>query len=207
MRNTLEDIAQTLKEARERKGLSQRALAELADMPQSHISKIENGGVDLRLSSLVEIGRALDLEVALLPRKTVPAVQSIVRNASESASLSFSGAGALSNASAASRQLARLQENIRAALAKYPEFKEVAQLQRQVRELERLPVLHKKTIESVRKANTALKNIENIVNNAKAAAAIRNVTKDLERLRNVEVHGFAPEVKVKPAYSLEDDDG
>lgn len=76
-----EHIAQTLLEARKRKGLSQRALADLAGVPQSHISRIESGAVDLRLSSLIELSRALGLELELVPRSAVPAVQSIVRSA------------------------------------------------------------------------------------------------------------------------------
>ncbi len=45
----IEPIAQALREARKRKGISQRALSNLAGVPQSHISKIESGAVDLRL--------------------------------------------------------------------------------------------------------------------------------------------------------------
>ena len=45
----------------------------------SHVSKIENGAVDLRVSSLAELARALDLELTLVRRKTVPAVRSITR--------------------------------------------------------------------------------------------------------------------------------
>ena len=75
-----DDIAKALKKARENKGLSQRALSTKAGVPQSHISKIESGAVDLRLSSLIELARALDLELALVPRQTLPAIQSIVRN-------------------------------------------------------------------------------------------------------------------------------
>lgn len=75
-----EQILKSLKEARKRKGLSQRELSAKSGVPQSHISKIENGGVDLRVSSLVALARVLDLELALVPRKTVPAVKSIVRS-------------------------------------------------------------------------------------------------------------------------------
>lgn len=74
-----EHVAASLKAARTSKGLSQRALAQIAGVPQSYISKIESGRVDLRLSSLVDIARALDLELALVPRKAMPAVQSIAR--------------------------------------------------------------------------------------------------------------------------------
>ena len=74
-------IGKTLKQARTTKGLSQAALAKLAGVPQSHISKIETSGVDLRLSSLAEIARALDLELMLVPRKVVPATRSLIRQA------------------------------------------------------------------------------------------------------------------------------
>lgn len=75
-----EALATTLKSARERKGLSQRDLSALAGVPQSHISKIETAGVDLRISSLAALANALDLEIALVPRKAVPAVKSISRS-------------------------------------------------------------------------------------------------------------------------------
>jgi len=58
-----EDIIRELKQAREAKGLSQRALSQRTHVPQSHISKIESGGTDIRLSSLIELARALDLEL------------------------------------------------------------------------------------------------------------------------------------------------
>lgn len=76
----LEKIADRLKRVREEKGLSQRALAQLTGVPQSHISKIESGAVDIRLSSLVEIARALELELELVPRPALPAVQAIIRS-------------------------------------------------------------------------------------------------------------------------------
>lgn len=74
-----DQILKNLKRARKAKGLSQRELSAKSGVPQSHISKIENGAVDLRVSSLVALARTLDLELELVPRKTVPAVQSIVR--------------------------------------------------------------------------------------------------------------------------------
>ena len=80
MAYAIEDIARTLKDARRRKGLSQRALSALSGIHQYQISKIENGAVDLRLSSLIELARALDLDLKLVPRKAVPAVDSVVRS-------------------------------------------------------------------------------------------------------------------------------
>lgn len=86
MTYSTEHIAKTLREARESKGLSQRALSAISGVPQGHISKIETGAVDLRLSSLIELGRALDLELTLVPRNTLPAVRSIVRTSARAAS-------------------------------------------------------------------------------------------------------------------------
>lgn len=77
MSYTIEHIARALRKAREAKGLSQRELGRKAGVPQGHISKIENGAVDLRLSSLVALARTLDLELALVPRKVVPALKSL----------------------------------------------------------------------------------------------------------------------------------
>lgn len=74
-----EDIALTLRRTREAMGLTQRALSAKAGVPQSHISKIENGAVDLRVSSLVELSRVLDLEVMLVPRRSVSLVNTMVR--------------------------------------------------------------------------------------------------------------------------------
>lgn len=75
----LADIAANIRSARKAKGLTQQQLGQRIGLPQSHISKIENGTVDLQLSSLVEIARALDLEVTLLPRQALPALSSILR--------------------------------------------------------------------------------------------------------------------------------
>lgn len=75
-----EYIASTLKTARENKGLSQRELGARSGVPQGHISKIENGAVDLRVSSLVALARILDLELTLVPRKSLSAVRSIMRS-------------------------------------------------------------------------------------------------------------------------------
>jgi predicted transcriptional regulator len=49
-------------------------------VPQSHISKIESGAVDLRVSSLIALARALDLELFVAPKKSTPAIKSIIRS-------------------------------------------------------------------------------------------------------------------------------
>jgi len=63
--------------ARLQKRLSQIQLAKQLGMTQATISRAENG-LDLRLSTLVDIARALDLEPLLAPRSLVPAIESLV---------------------------------------------------------------------------------------------------------------------------------
>ena len=75
------DIAARLQAARKAKGLSQRELSDLPGVPQAQISRIEVGTVDLRLSSLMALAHALDLELTLVPRKAMPAVRSLSRDA------------------------------------------------------------------------------------------------------------------------------
>lgn len=74
---SIEYLVKSIKSAREQKGLSQRALGKKVGLPQSHLSKIENGEVDLKVSSLVEISRALELELILVPTRDLPAVKGL----------------------------------------------------------------------------------------------------------------------------------
>jgi transcriptional regulator with XRE-family HTH domain len=80
-----EHLVRALKAARKEKGLSQRDLSAQAGVPQSHISKIESGAVDIKLSSLIELSRVLGLEPVLAPRKLLPAVQAILRSGADTA--------------------------------------------------------------------------------------------------------------------------
>src|SRR6476660_9948205 len=75
----LEPIVAALRTAREAKGLSQRALSAATGVPQSHISRIEAGKVNVQLSSLLTLARYLDLEVVLVSRALVPAIEAIKR--------------------------------------------------------------------------------------------------------------------------------
>ncbi len=78
MAHSIQLLTDALKSAREKRGLSQRAFSREIGVPQSRISKIESGAVDLRTSNLLELSRALGLEVMLVPRQLVPAVKSVI---------------------------------------------------------------------------------------------------------------------------------
>lgn len=193
-----EHMATILRNARENKGLSQRDLGAVAGVPQSHISKIEKGGVDLRLSSLIELARALDLELALVPRAAVPTVQSIVRSAASAADGK--------QARLALKDLSRFEDTIarnRSALPFTPE--ELAELQQQLLLLSRFNLSEpdRKTIQSAHKALRAY------LSDHKNLNSLREALARLKDLRNRVVHRPAPSSApepVRPAYTLDEDD-
>lgn len=193
-----ERIATILRNARETKGLSQRDLSAVSGVPQSHISKIEQGAVDLRLSSLVELARTLDLELILVPRPAVLAVQSIVR--------STAPASDGKQARLALKDLNRFEQTIirnRSALPLISE--ELADVQRQLRFLSHFHLSEpdRKTIRSAHKAlRTHLSDHRNLND-------LRQAFADVKDLRNRVTHRPAtlsgPQ-PVRPAYTLEEDD-
>ncbi len=75
----MEQLITTLKDARKRKNLSQQALAKKLGVPQSHISKIENGKINPTIASILEIARTLDMELMAIPKKYVHAVAGLTR--------------------------------------------------------------------------------------------------------------------------------
>lgn len=77
-KSNLAAIAKALREARQAKRLSQRALSARSGATQAQISRIENGEVDLQVSSLIELARALDLDVVLVPRKDLLAIETVL---------------------------------------------------------------------------------------------------------------------------------
>ena len=54
-------LGRRLSQLRERRGLSQTQLADMAQIGRAHLSQIENGAVAARIDTLYAIARALDL--------------------------------------------------------------------------------------------------------------------------------------------------
>lgn len=199
MNYTITQIADKLKAEREAQGLSQRALSKLAGVPQGHISKIENGTVDLRLSSLIELARALNLELALVPRKTLPAVNSIVRSSDRSAAKSPG------NDPLTSRELKRIQSTITTLSRTHPSIKELAQIQRQLNDIQHFRV-PKSALETIQQASQALQAINFETGQFDA---IRKILSEFQSARNALAHASSelPALEtMRSAYSLGDDD-
>ena len=186
-----DEILQTLKQARERSGLSQRDLGARVGVPQSHLSKIEGGGTDLRLSSLVELARALDYELVLVPRKLLPAVEAIVGNASSALSEDARQRTAVLNrAMATSARLSRT----------HPETAELERLTQTFRELGNFQ-LEASDLDTMRRVTDRLMKLPS---GPAALTAIQNSAKQLREMRNRIAHALP--ASPRPAYSLDEED-
>lgn len=197
MSYAIEEIADTLRTAREARGLSQRELSARSGVPQGHISKIENGTVNLTLSSLVELARALELELTLVPRKSLPAVQAIVRSA----------AGDDKEADVrkrADRELTQLKNIVSSLPDQAMPRSEFEQYSRMLRDLEHFR-LSKSDLETIRNATSAFKNIKLM---SEDWSTIRQSLQEIKNLRNYIAHGRLGESReaIRPAYSLDEDD-
>lgn len=73
------ELLEQLRAARLAQGLSQRELGERIGLPQSNIARLESGGADPSLSKILELARALDLDLKLVPRKALSAIKGALR--------------------------------------------------------------------------------------------------------------------------------
>lgn len=73
------ELRAEIKQARGRKGWSQRQLGAAVGLPQPHISAIEAGGIVPRFDTVLDLVRVLEMDLLLVPRSLVPAVQSLIR--------------------------------------------------------------------------------------------------------------------------------
>ena len=180
-------IATALKEARELKSLTQRGLSARSGVPQAKISRIEREGADMQITTLISLARALDLEVELVPRKALPALETIVR----STATTWSDPGkrfrdlrqALQNVTTPdipSTTLEELQSHIR-MLANFPPTAEVM---------------------------AEVKSFTTWLSKAKSPdlATFDRHAREIKRLRKELAHARLPDSPPRPAYSLDDED-
>ncbi|MBU0504443.1 helix-turn-helix domain-containing protein, partial [bacterium] len=82
MQKYISHVVETISQCRKNKKMSQCELAEKVGIPQSHLSKIESGKVNIRLDSLTEILSALGLELVVIPRQKRGLIQQIISESS-----------------------------------------------------------------------------------------------------------------------------
>ncbi len=73
------DIGRSLKQARLDASLTQEQVADLAGISRPRYRDIETGVAAARATTLMNIARALGLEMMLVPQAMVPAVESLLR--------------------------------------------------------------------------------------------------------------------------------
>lgn len=195
-RYSIEHLVSTLRSAREAKGLSQRVFATQAKIPQSRLSKIESGAVDLQLSSLIEIARELDLEIMLVPRKLVPAVEALTRNDERKSQPNQTASWALPELTRISKAAHSLQSAPQAS-------RYVQQIIRvaKVLEAEEISSRDHQTIRHVAHILTHLKP------NSHALPLLREAAQTLQGMSNVLARRAAETPATqRPAYSLNEED-
>lgn len=195
MRYETQEIADRLREAREAKQLSQRELSRLAGVPQAQISRIETNNVDLRLSSLVAIANALDLEIALVPRKAVPAIKSIMRQTTDRNVI---------QSTAIDKEMQRLQKAIRTLQIEAPALPELQDLRKALASIQRLQV-DTRFLDNLRSLRRTIER----ANITEQWNGIFDAANGMKALRNQIAH-FGPTSEQRnanrPAYSLDEED-
>lgn len=199
MRAGIDEIAASVRAARQAKAMTQKELGQRVGLPQSHISKIEKGAVDLQLSSLVEIARALDLEVKLVPRKALPAVEGAVRAHGTTAETS--------RALNLLNEQAQLAERIKGS---FPDLSQIEGFLNAIRNILKLQ-FDAAQLKALDEALQPAKRLKSLVEAqgaaSKLAKQLEEATSSLRHFRNIQVHTPLIETRRQlPAYRLEEDD-
>ena len=202
----LTPVITALTAARHRAGLSQRALADKVGLAQSHISKIERGAVDPQITSLLEIARALSLELSLVPISLMPALQALVRESIPNSP---------SMASSLDHELIRLARRARALMKNLPILKVlpgIAQAADELRVARLDEASYSEARSSIAAAHLALSDLRNLSRGHPTSEAIRNMAEPLQtthqnlrRIRNAWAHRDTGSPQ-SPAYRLDETD-
>jgi DNA-binding XRE family transcriptional regulator len=199
MKAGIDEMATSIRAARQAKALTQKELGQRVGLPQSHISKIEKGAVDLQLSSLVEIARALDLELKLVPRKALAAVEGAVR--AHRTTVETSRALSLLN------EQAQLAERIKDS---FPDLSQIEGFQNAIRNIRKLQfdaARLKALDDALRPAKRVKSLIDAQGSAAKLVKQLAEATSSLKHFCNIQARTPLIETRRQlPAYRLEDDD-
>ena len=188
-----EDLIREIRDRRTDAGISQRALAKRSGLTQAHISQIETGTLEPGLSSFIDVARALDLEIMLVPKKFLPAVQGILRQTSTEQSTPQEGDAAL-------REIARGERLVIKQKLLYGSSADLDRIADALRFLRHAP-LRKPDLQIVTGAINKLRRYQASPQSKDIVAAIAT---ELQQLRNRLVH--SPSEAPRPAYAIDDED-
>jgi transcriptional regulator with XRE-family HTH domain len=197
---SIKQLAQTLRDARIARGLSQRELAEQAGLGQNRLATIESGRVDLRASTLVQLARALGLELVLTPRRVLPAVQSLTETPPRQDPARHSVRGT------PTRVLRHIQRHVTALERHHASSEELAQVKSAAQALlEAGPDLGANSLQLLRRSLHWLALAE--ANKEPAQPLLAKAAAQLQELRRMlSAHRLEQEPQAqRAAYSLEDE--
>ncbi len=190
-----DELANQIKVAREAASLSQRELSALSGVTQAHISQIESGKLNPGVATIVDIGRALDMEVVLVPKRMLSAVNSLI----QPAPTARPGLSPLEGG-AALQEIAKGERLIASHKERYGTFTDLDRMADYLRFFKRVS-LRPDEIRVISRAVALLNDYESGV---QWGVAFMDEVKHLQSLRNQLAHGQAEEPR--SAYSLDEDD-
>ena len=79
MSDSLLEIGRLLKATRKDLGLTQEQVADLAGLSRPRYREIESGSSSARTTTLINVARALGLELMLVPQAKVPAINTLLQ--------------------------------------------------------------------------------------------------------------------------------
>ncbi|MDX8448298.1 helix-turn-helix domain-containing protein [Mesorhizobium captivum] len=188
-----ENLIAQVREVREASGVSQRALSERAGLTQSHISQIESGKMEPGLSSFIDLTRALDLEVMLVPKKLVSAVLGLVK--AQATPDMHIHAGQPND-----KRFARAERLVKKMKHLYGSSADLDRIDDTLRFLRRVNL----SDQEVQLVREPIARLERYQASAQAGPVLHDIAQNLQRLRNSIAHPVRSEPR--PAYSLDDGD-
>ena len=189
-----EYITLQLRAARESAGLSQRELSDRSGLTQSHISQIERGNMEPGLSSLVDLARALNLEVVLAPKKLVPAVRNIIQSAPNSSSSSA--------ATHQSKQVQRFERLVTKHKQIYGASAELDMTAENLRVLRHLPL----SADEFVSLQTEAARFNAHQSSPQSRQVLQEIARAVKHLRNMAIHRDVDKDTPRAAYALDEED-
>ena len=188
-----EDLLREVQDRRVKAAMSQRALAERSGLSQPHISQIETGRLEPGLSSFIQMARALDLEIVLVPKKFLHAVEGILRRRTTEQFSPEEGEAAL-------REIARGERLVAKQKHIYGSSVDLDRIADSLRFLRHAP-LRKDDLHVVTDAINKLRRHQA---SPQSKDIVASIAKDLYQLRNRLVHN--PPEAPRSAYAIDDED-
>lgn len=188
-----EHITQQIRATREARNMSQRELSARSGLTQSHISQIERGTMEPGLASLVDVARALDLEIVLAPKKLMPAIGNILDSASVMSDTLTSQQRSL---------VGRINRWLAEGRNRFAIASDADNLKDSLALLRHLPL----SADELEKLSDLAMNLQRWQSEPPAATQLSEFARAIRSLRNAAVHRDRDGAVPRSAYALDEDD-